>query len=77
LQTKKWLTVRHLKPLSIYEQHVAAKSFEPDVLYKGGLVLAANGKKREAKNLFEECLDASYELGPLMTAEIKAGLKNL
>ena len=59
------------KAFSIYKLHVAKKSFEPDVLYKGGLILAANGQKVEAKKLFNECLDAAYELGPVLSEEIR------
>jgi tetratricopeptide (TPR) repeat protein len=82
-ETYSWLSWMYLlkgekaKALSIYQQHVAERSFEPEVLYKGALVLSANNKKAEAKKLFEECLNASYELGPVMTEEIRKEMDKL
>lgn len=82
-ETYSWLAWVHAlagnkeKATAIYRRHVEGRSFEPDVLYKSGVVLAANGDKAGARKLFLDCLDASYELGPVTTGEIKKALQKL
>lgn len=55
---------------SIIKNKVLGKSFEPDVVYTAGSILAEVGCYKESKILMDEALDASYELGPLTTKEI-------
>ncbi|MDC7993859.1 tetratricopeptide repeat protein [Altibacter sp. HG106] len=59
------------KALQIIESHVAGKTEEPMALYYSAKVYKANGLPEKWKPLQEELLEASYELGPVMTEEIK------
>jgi tetratricopeptide (TPR) repeat protein len=65
------------KAHAIYNNNVKGKDFEPTSLYRGGYILAAAGKKEEAKKLFEQSLESSFELGPVKTKMIKEGLQKL
>jgi predicted negative regulator of RcsB-dependent stress response len=65
------------KAHAIYNNNVKGKDFEPTSLYRGGCILAAAGKKEEAKKLFEQSLESSFELGPVKTKMIKEGLQKL
>jgi len=56
--------------LETVENHVVGKTYEPMAQYYTGLVYRANGKTKEANSLKEELLAASYEIGPLLTAEV-------
>ncbi len=57
--------------LQIINNHVAGKTEEPMALYYSAKVFKANGLSEKWKPLQEELLTASYELGPVMTAEIE------
>jgi tetratricopeptide (TPR) repeat protein len=61
----------------IYATQVEGRTFEPDALLKGAYIFAASGRKAEAKKLFKECLQSSFELGPLTTAQARLAIKNL
>ena len=57
--------------LNVMKKHVVGKTFEPKVLFHLAKIYKANGKLKEAKNLKEELLESTFELGPLMTENIK------
>ena len=58
--------------LSTIETHVNGQSFEPMVQYRMAQVYKANGQTKMVNTLKEELLEASYELGPVLTQEINA-----
>lgn len=58
----------------IYEDNIRGKTFEPDVFYHMGVVYHASNRI-EGKEFLNESLDSYYELGPLVTQEIKELLK--
>lgn len=68
---------KQAKALNILKKHVIGQTGEPLALYHSGLILKENGKKKEAKKLLEAALDASFELGPVVTADIKRQLEQL
>ncbi|WP_203257245.1 tetratricopeptide repeat protein [Hyunsoonleella ulvae] len=57
--------------LSIMENHVAGHTSEPEVLYHMAEIYKASGKLNKAKDIKEELLKSSFELGPLTTETIK------
>ncbi|WP_248723957.1 lipopolysaccharide assembly protein LapB [Seonamhaeicola sp. ML3] len=59
------------KALTIMEDHVVGKTFEPEALYHLAEVYKANGKFDEAKKIKHELLESSFELGPLTTKKIE------
>jgi tetratricopeptide (TPR) repeat protein len=65
------------KALTISRNFVHRKNFEPDALVHTAVIFAANGKRKEAINLFNECLESSFELGPLQTKAIHDHISNL
>ncbi len=62
------------KAMTLATNYVYKKTFEPNALFHTALVFAANGKKQEAKALLRECLESSFELGPVTTMIIKEKL---
>ena len=50
--------------LKIIEDHVLEQTSEPITRYHAGMILAANGKSRQAKKCLQQALDAEFELGP-------------
>jgi len=63
--------------LDIVQNHVFDRTEEPDALYFSGVILRENGRKQAARKCLEAALDASYELGPVATKEIRAELAKL
>ena len=59
------------------EAYVYKHSSEPDAMMHTAFIYAANGKKQEAKELLQECLESSFELGPVASKEIKDKLASL
>lgn len=57
--------------LELVKTHVLGKTYEPEALYHVATIFKANGMGKEAMELKEELLDASYELGPLMEEKVK------
>ncbi len=57
--------------LHIAEQHVIDKTFEPVAMYHVAAILKANGQTAKIKNLKNELLESSFELGPVMTQKIQ------
>ncbi len=56
--------------LTIVNNHIAGKTFEPEVLYHMAEIYKANDNKEKVKPLKEELITATYELGPLMETKI-------
>lgn len=65
------------KAFALSTNYVYQKTFEPEALYHTALIFSANNKRKEAKEMLEECLTGSFELGPMVTSEIKKQLKIL
>jgi tetratricopeptide (TPR) repeat protein len=61
----------------IAKGRVMEKTFEPDALYRMGILLKSSGEKKLAKKYLTDALESSFELGPVVTAEIKQELKTL
>ncbi|MEL7001640.1 MAG: hypothetical protein AAFN93_02775, partial [Bacteroidota bacterium] len=65
----------HETALRIMQEHVAGKTFEPQVLYYLGVTFFSNGKIEQGIDYLEEAADASYELGPVTANKISNYLK--
>ncbi len=82
-ETMDWLAWVHFKrgetdlAFNIALNSVYKKNFEPDAVFHTALIFAAKGKRKEAKKMLEQCLESSYEMGPLATKEIKEKLAAL
>lgn len=75
-----WTTLQEGHPtaaLDILEKYVVDQTEEPDALYHAGIIFKENGYKKTARKYLNAALDASFELGPLVTADIKSQLKQL
>lgn len=59
------------KAITIAENFVIGKTFEPEALLHTANILKANGQKKEAQEIKKELLGAIYELGPLTEINIK------
>ncbi len=81
--TWSWVAGAHLamgqpeKAMLIINNYVYRRTYEPRVCYQAAMVFAANGKRKEAGELLEECLESSFELGPLTTSKIRRQLEDL
>ncbi len=62
---------------SIALNYVYKRHFEPGALLHTAIIFSSAGKKEEAKKLLEECLESSFELGPVKTKFIEEQLKSL
>lgn len=56
---------------------VLNKTFEPDALYHIGIIYKQAGNTKLAKQYLNEALQSSFELGPLVTNDIKKELQTL
>jgi tetratricopeptide (TPR) repeat protein len=65
------------KANKIVTNYVYKRNFEPDALYHTALIFSDAGKKDKAKELLEECLDSSFEMGPLKAEMIREQLSIL
>lgn len=78
-----WLAWAYLKSgnidkaLQTARSHVERKSFEPEVVYRLGMIYKASGQKAKAKKYLTEAKTSSYELGPLCVKEITKALHSL
>jgi tetratricopeptide (TPR) repeat protein len=61
----------HRKAYDLYRDRVVGKTFEPDAQYKGALILLANGREEEGIKMLKECLESSFELGPVTAMKIR------
>lgn len=57
--------------------YVLGQSFEPETQMNAAIILAVHGKKQQAKQLLDNCLESSFELGPAATQRIKKLLLTL
>ncbi|MEN7546416.1 hypothetical protein AAG747_00765 [Rapidithrix thailandica] len=62
------------KALAIVENHVVGETFEPSLLYQSALIYQSAGLKHQAEQLFEEALQSSFELGPVVVQNIRLQL---
>jgi hypothetical protein len=58
------------KAFSFAKNNVNRQTFEPNAVLHTALIFAANGKKKQARLMLEECLESSFELGPVQTKKI-------
>ncbi len=65
------------KAVDILEKHVLGQTGEPVALYRSGIILKGSGKKQKARQQLDAALEASFELGPVVTAEIEKELDEL
>lgn len=61
----------------IAQSRIINKTFEPDALYRVGLLLKKSGNTKLAKEYLTNALESSFELGPVVAKEIKEELKTL
>ena len=59
------------KALQTIETYVVGKTFEPLAQYHTALIYKANGMHSKVTSLKKELLDASFELGPVLTKKIE------
>jgi len=57
--------------LETVQKHVEGKTFEPMAQYHSALVYKANGMQDKVKPIKEELLGAEFEIGPLLTQDVK------
>ncbi|HLF46497.1 MAG TPA: hypothetical protein VI548_08735 [Chitinophagaceae bacterium] len=62
------------KANDLVNKFVLGKTHEPEALLHAAYILENTGEKKVAEKLFQECLDSSFELGPLNSEEIKRKL---
>jgi tetratricopeptide (TPR) repeat protein len=63
--------------IAIAEKQVVNKNFEPDAIYHLGILYKQTGNKKLARKYLKEAMESSFELGPLVTKEIKEELEQL
>ncbi len=56
---------------------VKDQTFEPLAFYHLGMIDLANGNVTMAKESLEKALDSEFELGPLITRQIKSALREI
>lgn len=77
-----WLAWSYLKSgetdkaSQIARAHVERKSFEPEVIYRLGIIYKKLGDKNRAKKYLLDAKNSAYELGPLSASEISAALNS-
>jgi len=65
------------KAYEIARGNVWKASFEPEVMMHTAFIFADKGQTKQAREMLEECLESSFELGPVLTKEIREKLKTL
>lgn len=65
------------KALELMKQHVENQCFEPEVLYRIGMIYKANGQPSEARHYLQTALESSFELGPTRARDVKAALQTM
>jgi len=82
-ETCDWLAWAHYQmgnyqeALKMSEAYVYKHTAVPDALMHTAFIYAANGKQQEAKEMLEECLESSFELGPVASKQIREKLSSL
>ncbi|GAA5036315.1 hypothetical protein GCM10011506_30770 [Marivirga lumbricoides] len=67
----------HKKALSIINEHVEGKTYEPEVIYQMAMIYASNNELSKAKKYLMEASQAWFELGPIKTKEINLKLAEI
>ncbi len=65
------------KAMDYSKGYVKKMTFEPDAIMHTAYIYAANGKTNEAKQMLEQCLESSFEIGPLATIRVVEKLQSL
>lgn len=65
------------KAIEFSSSYVHNQTFEPDALMHTAFIYADNGRKEEAKELLKACLESEFELGIVVTKQIKEKLQEL
>lgn len=65
------------KAMEYSNGYVYKRTFEPIANMHTAFIFAANGKKSEARKLFNECLESSFELGVVATRQVEEKLRTL
>jgi tetratricopeptide (TPR) repeat protein len=73
----KYLKDDYKEALALIEKYVYRHTHEPEALIHCGFILAVNGQIAEARKVLEECLQSSFELGPVTTKKVRLKLKTL
>lgn len=82
-ETYDWLAWVHYvkgekeKAFMYASNYVFKRNYEPDALFHTAVIFAANGKTEQAKNMLKECLESSFEMGPIKTKKVKEELLKL
>lgn len=63
--------------LALAKQYVENETFEPDAAYHLGMIYLANGNTELAEKNLEEAYESSFELGPVISNDIKKALDSL
>lgn len=63
--------------LRIAKTYVEHRCFEPDAMYRLGMIYKANGEKQKAKEYLRLAKRSSYELGPVTAKAIEESLKDI
>ena len=74
-----WAYFKNHQPdlaLQTIKYHVEKKCFEPEVVYRMGMIYKSTGDKNKAKELLNEARNSSLELGPVAIKEINAALNS-
>jgi tetratricopeptide (TPR) repeat protein len=78
-----WLAWAYLKKgevnqaVQIAKAKVENKSFEPEVVYRMGMIYKNSGQKNKAKQYLNDAKSSHYELGPVVVKEISTALHSL
>lgn len=59
------------KAFAFAKDNVNRQTFEPGAILHTAQIFAASGKKNEARRMLKQCLESSFELGPLQTQQVK------
>jgi hypothetical protein len=79
-ETYSWLSWVHFKmgdkqkAYELVKKYVLGKDFEPESQLHAAYILKAQGETSKAKQLLSDCLESSFELGPVIAEEIRKNL---
>ena len=62
------------KAYELVKKYVVGKDFEPESQLHAAYILKAQGEISKAKQLLSDCLESSFELGPVTSEEIRKNL---
>jgi tetratricopeptide (TPR) repeat protein len=79
-ETYSWLAWVHFKKgdkekaFELVKNYVLDKDFEPESQLHAAYILKAQGETSRSNKILNDCLESSFELGPVITEEIKKNL---